>query len=192
LAGSDFVGPVLLTSKGDAQILDTVGTLTLLSGTSVGGALTARNTAIGGVLNENGPITVFGNVLFDAANGSIGMTDVGNRFGALRFIASTGATISEASTMNLNGGSFSNGAVQLSTGGDFITSGPGGASVNSDLVINSTGGKITPGAGSLTVIGTFTVISNSAIDLSALSLSGNLLGKTPTHLGTGTYVPPSP
>jgi hypothetical protein len=93
--------------------------------------------------------------------------------------------------MTLNGGSFSNGPVQLGTSGDFVTSGPGGASINNSMVINA-GGKITPGAGSLTVIGTFTVISNSAIDLSALSKSGNLLGQDPTHLGTGTYVAPSP
>jgi fibronectin-binding autotransporter adhesin len=192
LANSDFVGVVSLVSKGDVQLLDTAGALTLGSGSSVGGNLTARTTATGGVINQNGPITVTSNALFDASQGSVGMTDTGNKFGSIRFIAGTGGvTITQATNMTLNGGSFSNGAVQLGTTGNFLTTGPGGASINSSLVINA-GGTITPGAGSLTVIGTFTVISNSAIDLSALSLSGNLLGKTPTHLGTGTYVPPSP
>jgi hypothetical protein len=194
LAGSGFGGVVYVASKGDVQLLDTLTTLSLGSGSSVGGNLTARNSLSGGTINQSGPITVTGTALFDASQGAgtIAMTDTGNKFGSLRFIAGTGgATVTQASTMTLNGGSFSNGAVQLGTTGDFVTTGPGGASINNSLVINA-GGKITPGAGSLTVINTFTVISNSAIDLSALSKSGNLLGQDPTHLGTGTYVAPSP
>jgi filamentous hemagglutinin family protein len=196
LAGSGFGGSVYLTSKGDASVLDTaLATLSLGSGSVVGGALTARNTfGATGVITQNGPVKATGAVLFDASNGSISMTDSGNQFGAIRFMAggtgiSGGAKISELTTMNLAGGSISTGPVQLSTSGDFVTTAPGGTSVTNDLVINA-GGKITPGAGSLTITGNFTVISNGAIDLSALSLSGNLLGKAPSHLGTGTYVPP--
>jgi hypothetical protein len=206
LAGSSFgyaytsTNPfsVYLTSKGDASVLDTAAaTLSLGSGSVVGGALTARNTfGATGVITQNGPVKVTGAVLFDASNGSINMSDPNNQFGAIRFLAggsgaSGGAKISELTTMNLAGGSISTGPVQLSTGGDFITTPPGGTSVTNDLVINA-GGKITPGASSLTVTGTLTVISNSAIDLSKLSQSGNLLGKAPVNLGTGTYIPPSP
>jgi fibronectin-binding autotransporter adhesin len=207
LSGSGFGGSVYLTSKNDASVLDTaVATLSLGNGSVVGGALTARNTyyyvnpitlaITTGVITQNGPVKVTGAVLFDASSGSISMSDPNNQFGGIRFMAGgTGATggakISELTTMNLTGGSISTGPVQLSTSGDFITTAPGGTSVTNDLVINA-GGKITPGAGSLTVTGTLTVISNSGIDLSKLSLSGNLLGKPPVNLGTGTYIPPSP
>ena len=198
---------VYLTSKGDASVLDTAAaTLSLGSGSVVGGALTARNTyyyvnpvtlaITTGNITQNGPVKATGAVLFDASSGSISMSDPNNQFGGIRFMAGgTGATggakISELTTMNLTGGSISTGPVQLSTSGDFVTTAPGGTSVTNDLVINA-GGKITPGAGSLTVTGTLTVISNSGIDLSKLSLSGNLLGKAPVVLGTGTYIPPAP
>jgi hypothetical protein len=56
------------------------------------------------------------------------------------------------------------------------------------LDLNSTGGiNITNPLG---VAGTLTVNSSSIKDLSKLSKSGNLNGKDPVNLGSGTYVAP--
>jgi fibronectin-binding autotransporter adhesin len=196
LSGSDFVGAVTMISKGDVTVLDTVGNFTFGAGSTVGGALTVRETS-GGLITQliGAPITVFGATTFDTlSTGSVAMLESGNQFGPVRFtVGAGGAKIAESTSLNLNSGSFaaSGGVVQLSTTGDFVTSGAGGSSFTGDLVI-SAGGKITPSAGSLTVLGSLTVISSGTKDLSALSKSGNLLGKDPINIGTGAYTPPSP
>jgi hypothetical protein len=197
LTNNTMTGGTGLVSSGDSLVLVTNGNLSLLTGTRVGGALTARDTAAyvagtaGTIQQQTGGISVYGNVWFDAGTtGSINMTDPANTFGGIRFNAgASSAKITELTTMNIMGGSVSTVPVSLSTGGNFITSGPGGSSILGDLTINATG-TITPGVGSLLVTGNFLVISNATKDLSALSKSGNLVNKDPINLGTGSYIAP--
>lgn len=202
LAGSDY-GVVTLTASGNAKVVDddatagvSINGLTLGGGSSVAGTLEA--TALKGNLMDNGPITVAGNTTFTSSSGDILVLDNNNRFGAIRF-SGKNVTIVENTTLNLRGGSIATGMVNLTTFGDFVTSGVGGSSftyqpplgTSGGLTINATG-TIKPAAGSLLVIGDFTVNSPSAKDLSQLSLSGNLVNKNPINLGTGAYTPPSP
>lgn len=182
---------VRLVTNGDASIFNT-GALVLQGGTNVGGALTARTGGGAGAnISDAGSLTVSGNTTFDAGTaGQIQILDNNNTFGAVRFVAA-GGTIVENTTFNLRAGSVSTGDFTITTAGDFITSGVGGSSFTQKLTINALG-TIIPSAGSLLVVGTFTVNSPAAKNLSALSKSGNLANNDPVNLGAGAYTPPSP
>jgi fibronectin-binding autotransporter adhesin len=196
-SGNTFTSKLLLNASGDVNVASSAATIVLQGGTSIGGALTV--TGIGGAggvggpaITDNGTLTVNGNTSLLSANGSINISDNNNRFGGVRFVVGTGgATIVESGTFNLRAGSVATGAVTITTGGDFITSGTGGSSFTNSLTINAVG-NITPGAGSLLVVGTFTVNASGTKDLHLLSQSGNLAGNTPVNLGAGTYVAPAP
>ena len=136
-------------------------------------------------------LTVAGDVTLTTNGGNIDLSNTSNQFGAIRFTANQ-VSIAEGTTLNLRAGSVATGPVQLSTGANFVTSGTGASSFTNSLTISAANGSIVPGAGSLLVIGPFTVFSNVLKDLSALSKSGNLTNRDPINLGSGTYVPPSP
>jgi hypothetical protein len=80
--------------------------------------------------------------------------------------------------------------VQISTNGDFVTS--GGASFFSGNVLISAIGTIVPASDSIFIspTGTLTVFSPSLKDLHALSKSSNLSGKDPVNSGSGPYSGP--
>jgi hypothetical protein len=194
LANDSFVGSVALNTTGNASVLNkTANTLTLGQST-VGGTLTAINNGTGQNIAQSGPLNVTGDVTFTTTGGvgsNITLTNSNNLFGGIRFYAgSLGASITEAATLNLKGGSVSTGPVVFSTAGNFITSGPGGSSITSSLSITANG-TIIPGANSLLVTGTFTVYAIGLTDLSALSKSGNLANHDPVNIGPGAYTPPS-
>jgi filamentous hemagglutinin family protein len=197
-ASSNYVS-VGLTSAGNASIIDGVGSLGLAAST-VGGALTVSNTAANGNISQSGVLGITGDATFSATTASASTSSIilnnsANRFGAVQFTAGTGGVIiDEATTFNLKGGSVTYGQATLTTGGDFVTSGGTTSRFLSTtaqgLTINAINGAITPGANSILVLNGLTVISNVSKNLSALSLSGDLNGVSPTNQGTGTYTGP--
>lgn len=200
LSGSQY--PTLaLTAGGNVSVKDTVAVT--LGASTVGGTFALTDTAASAnAVKQNGALVITGDTTILATDGSSGinLSSTGNQFGALRFqVGTNGATINEATTLNLKAGTVASGPVFLSTGGNFITSGSGASSFlstnavspNAGLSISAPTGTIIPGSGSLVVINGLTVYSNNAIDLSGLSLGGNLNSIQPTHLGTGTYSGPS-
>jgi hypothetical protein len=188
--GASNYNVVGFTASGNVTVTDTIGNTTLGT-SSIGGTLDVLNTVANATLNQNGAVKAQGNTTFTTNTGTIDLGNTGNEFGALRFTGNQVA-ITENTTMNLRGGSVANGPAVLSTNGNFVTSGVGGSSFIGSLSISAPNGSITPGAGSLLVVGTFSVFSNVLKDLSALSKSGNLTNKDPQNLGSGTYLPPGP
>jgi filamentous hemagglutinin family protein len=185
-----------LNTTGNASVISNAGAADLTLGSSVvGGSLSVTNNSANRAITQNAPLAITGTTSFTTAGAlgaSINLSNANNQFGGIRFYGSGtgGVSINEATTLNLLGGSLSNGNVFLSTGGNFITTGPGGSSISGNLNI-SANGTIIPTAGSLLVTGTFTVYSIGTTDLSALSKSGNLFNKAPVNTGPGTYIPPS-
>ena len=183
---------ILLTTAGNVAIQDGSATTVLASGTNIGGTLTVRNTANGTLLDAGGNLTVAGNVLFDVGTGNIGISGAGNAFGAVQFRAAT-VSIAENTTMNLTAGSVASGSVQLSSNANIITSGLGTSLFSgptSSLSLNA-GGSITI-SNPIFVANTLTFRALGAVDLSALSLIGNLNGKTPVNLGAASVKDPTP
>lgn len=185
------LGPVTVTTTtGNVTLYQSTGNLTFAAST-IGGSLTATTDQGGADITQTGALDVSGNVTLLTDDGAILLSNTGNRFGAVRFFAGEDSVLTESTTFNLAAGSVATGEVIINTNGDFVTSGVGGSSFTDNLTINAIG-TITPGTGSLLVTGTFTIFSNNAKDLSGLSKTGNLAGKDPVNLGTGTYTPPAP
>ncbi len=178
------------TSAGNVTVLDSAGDTTL-GASSIGGSLDVTNSAAGQTIRQSGALLVNGGATFVNSQGGIDLSNGGNQFGGVRFVAgAAGAILTENTTFNLRGGSNSAGPVQISTNGNFITT-AGGSFINGNLTISALG-TIIPSTGSLFVTGILTVFSPTLKDLSALSKGGNLAGKDPQNLGSGTYVAPSP
>ena len=186
--GNSNYNVVSFSTAGNATILDSALNLTLGTST-IGGTLDIITTAAAQTLNQSGPLSIGGNVSITTNNGTIDLSNTANQLGGIRFTAGQ-VSIAEATSLNLRAGSVATGAVQLSTGGDFVTSGAGASSFTNNLTISAPNGTIIPGAGSLLVVGNLTVFSNVAKDLSQLSKSGSLTNKDPINLGSGTYTPP--
>jgi filamentous hemagglutinin family protein len=190
LPGNVF-STVSINTLGNAAIIQTLGDITLDTSV-IGGTFDVTNTAANANILQAGPLSVTGNASFITSSGGLSLSNTSNQLGATRFVVgATGATVNEATTFNLRAGTVATGPVVISTSGGFLTSGTGGSSFTNNLTVNALG-TIIPGAGSILVTGTFTVFSNNTKDLSALSKSGNLAGKDPVNLGTGTYIPPGP
>jgi len=193
-----FNGGLFLSTPASATVQNTVGTTLALSGTAgsnVGGSLTLRNTA--GNISDGGvgKLQVTGAMFLDVGAGNISITGSGNTFGALQFRGNA-VTIVEDTTLNLAGGSVANGNAMLSSGGDIQMSGVGTSVFSGTSVFNGTlslfsTGKITLG-NSLFVAQGLTFRAIGAVDLSALSLSGNLNGRAYTNLGAASVKDPTP
>ncbi len=186
---------VSFTTNGNASLVQPTGAAAdvTLGTSTVGGALTVTNQGAGFDILEasNNTLTIIGNATFNTNAGAVVLDQSTNQFGPVRFVIGQNSTLTESTTFNLNAGTVATAPVIINTNGNFMTSGTGGSSFTNDLTINAIG-TIIPSAGSLLVTGTLTVFSNQTKDLSALSKSGNLAGRDPVNLGTGTYVPPSP
>lgn len=188
--GSSDYRTVSFSTSGNVTVLDSVGALAFGAST-IGGTLDVISTPAGVTISQTGALNVTGNLTFTTNGGNIDLSNAANQLGSIRFTANQ-VVLAEATTLNLRAGSVATGAVQLSTGADFVTSGAGGSSFTNNLTISAPNGSIIPGAGSLLVVGNLTVFSNVLKDLSALSKSGNLTNRDPINLGSGTYVPPGP
>ena len=133
------------------------------------------------------------NGLENAAGTSINLGSSNLSLGAIQF-RSGSVTIVENASLNLAAGSVASGAVSLTSSGNITTTGAGGGTFQNTLALNASGSiTITNpifvnGAGGSGL--TFRALG--AVDLSALSLAGNLNSIAPTNLGASSYKAPSP
>jgi hypothetical protein len=183
-AGVVFTGGnVTLSPLGRTSII-----LGAANNTATAGNLTVTS-ATGNVLN-GGNVTVTGDAFFQTGNGNISLTQAGNRFGTVRFSGNQ-VRITQANDINIVTGSSALGLAEFVSGSYIAIENRGGI-VTFGSTANFTG------AGSITLpkllqaAGTLTVNSPSTKDLSALSVSADLAGRSPINLGTGTYLPPQP
>jgi filamentous hemagglutinin family protein len=188
---------ILVTTAGNVSISDSNAITALAGGTTIGGTLVLKNTlGTGEIRDLPGILTVSGAVLFDTTTNVASKINIGSStasLGAIQFRSGT-VTIVENSTLNLAAGSVASGPVTLTSSGNIVTSGSGGGTFQSTLFLNASGNiTITNpifvnGAGGSGL--TFRALG--AVDLSALSLAGNLNSIAPTALQYSTYKPPSP
>jgi len=184
---------ITVTAPGNVSIQDNNATTVIAGGSTIGGTLTIKNDNAAGTIKDSpGELTVNGNVFLQtSATGSINIGASTAKLGAIQF-RSGGVSIAEATTLNLAAGSTSaaNSVVQLSSNGDIVTSGLGGGSFGGTLSLNANG-SITV-SNPIYVAQGLTFRALGAVNLSALSQTGNLSGLAPTNLGAASYVAPSP
>lgn len=184
---------ITITAPGNVSIQDNNATTVIAGGSTIGGTLTVKNDNAAGTIKDSpGELTVNGNVFLQtSATGSINIGASTAKLGAIQF-RSGGVSIAEATTLNLAAGSTSaaGSVVQLSSGGDIVTSGLGGGSFGGTLSLNANG-SITVSNPIFVATG-LTFRALGAVNLSALSQTGNLSGLAPTNLGAASYVAPSP
>jgi hypothetical protein len=158
--------------------------------TSVATGNLVATSALGNISNT-GNLTVTGSAFFQTGAGSIVINQTGNRFGSVRFIGNT-ITINEADDTVLLTGSSAIGQASISSGGNItVNSTSGGTITFGNLVFLNAAGTITlPKV--IQAVGTLTVQAPGTKDLSALSISGDLSGRTPNNQGSGAYLAPQP
>lgn len=188
---------ILVTTVGNVSIQDSNATTILAGNSTIGGSLILKNTNGAGTIKDSpGTLTVSGNVLFDTTTNVASSVSIGSStasLGAIQFRSGT-VTIVENATLNLAAGSVASGPVSLTSSGNIVTSGSGGGTFQNTLALNASGSiTITNpifvnGAGGSGL--TFRALG--AVDLSALSLAGNLNSIAPTNLGASSYKAPSP
>ena len=182
-------GAITINTAGNVTLQDANAVTTLGGGTTIGGTMTLKNSAAGLIKDSPGTIAVNGNVLFDDAGGTVSIGSSSATFGAIQFRAKD-VTIVENATLNLAAGSVASGNTSLTSSGNIVTSGAGGGTFQGTLALNASG-SITVGI-PIFVANGLTFRSLGAVDLSALSLAGNLNNIAPINLGASSYKAPSP
>ena len=175
--------------------LSPLGTTAVYLGTAgststVTGNLTVTS-ATGSIFNA-GALQVSGDAFFQSGSGDIIVTNAGNNFDTVRFAGKV-VSITEAGNMTiLTGSSATDAATFVSNGGSITIANRGG------IVTLAKTGFFSASAGAITLPkliqagDTLTVTASGTKDLSALSITSDLGGKTPINLGAGTYLPPQP
>jgi hypothetical protein len=188
---------ITITTVGNVTVKDSSAITTLAGGSTIGGSLSLYNTlGTGQIKDSPGTLTVSGNVLFDTTTALASSVSIGSStatLGAVQFRSGT-VTIVENATLNLLAGSVASGAVSLTSSGNILTSGSGGGTFQNKLDLNASGSITVTNPifvnGAAGVGLTFRALG--AVDLSALSLAGNLNSIAPTNLGAASYKAPSP
>jgi len=193
-------GSILVSSGGNVSITDSSQNTVLNGNTNISGGLTLKNNygaqivpigstssanSFGSIRDTPGTLTVAGPVVFDAGLYSGSIVNIGSAvasFGAITFKGGS-VTILENSTLNIGAGSSAVGPVSLTSSGSIVTSGT--ANFQSSLNLNA-GGNITI-SNSIFVQNGLTFKALGAVDLSALSLAGNLNSIVPINNGAGSY-----
>jgi len=166
--------PIVLGANGTASVA--TGNLTVSSAT-------------GSILNA-GNLSVTGNATFTTGIGNISLNQSGDAFGGLKFVGNQ-VSIIQANNMNILTGSSALGVATLGSSGNISIVNLGGqVSFGGTVGLSATGTIILPKL--IQAAGTITVNAAGTKDLSALSITGDLAGKTPVNLGTGSYVAPQP
>ncbi len=174
LGGTGGTTPIVLGANGTASVA--TGNLTVSSAT-------------GSILNA-GNLTVTGNASFTTGIGNISLNQSGDSFGNLKFVGNQVSVI-QANNMNILTGSSALGAATLGSSGSIgIVNVGGQVSFGSTVSLSATGNITLPKL--IQAAGTITVNAAGTKDLSALSITGDLAGKTPVNLGTGAYSGPQP
>jgi hypothetical protein len=174
----------VLGSLGSNLVLGAVGNPSVVSGN-----LTA-SSALGNIGNA-GPLSVGGTAFFQTGNGNITVAQTGVGFGALRFIGNQ-VNIAESGNMDILTGSTAFGPATLVSGGSIsVVDSGGGQTISFGNTVSMTAtGNITLRL--LQAAGQLAVTATGTKDLSALSLSTDLQGRTPQFFGTGANVDPKP
>lgn len=107
----------------------------------------------------------------------------------------TAVKITEGSNMDIVTGSAATGLTEFVSSGNISIVNRGGvvnlgSSGTATVFMSAAGNIVLPKL--LQSTGTVTVLASGTKDLSALSVSNDLGGKSPSNFGTGTYLPPSP
>jgi len=180
---------VFVSALNDSKIVSTGTAITLSAGTTVtagGFSLTTGNQDIGSA----GKVSTFGATTFDAGTANISLTNTSNTFGVLKLLGNN-ATVYETSSLNLAPATSLTGTVSLTSDDQIVTLGTGVVNLTKtgangtdawDVTLKAANG-ITLSTGWF-VKGKLKLDSAKLVDLSALSISGNLNGNTPTYTGS--------
>jgi hypothetical protein len=174
----------VLGSLGSTLVLGAAGVPSVVSGN-----LTA-SSALGNIGNA-GPLTVGGTASFQTGNGNITIAQSGVGFGSVRFVGNQ-VSISEGGNMDILTGSTAFGPANLVSGGSIsIVDAGSNQNVTFGNTVNmSATGNITLRL--LQAVGQLAATASGTKDLSALSLSTDLNGKTPIFGGSGANIDPKP
>jgi hypothetical protein len=181
---------VTLSVLGTQGVTLALGALNVPS--SASGNLTV-SSALGNIGNA-GPLSVGGQASFQTGTGSISIGSGGTTgnvgFGTLRFIGNQ-VSIAETGNMDILTGSTAFGPANLISGGSItiVDGGPGTVTFGNIINMSATG-NIT--LSRMQSAGQLTVLATGTKNLSALSLSTDLNGRTPIFGGTGANVDPAP
>jgi hypothetical protein len=167
--------------------------ITLQASTAVtAGGLSITST--GKDIDSTGKISIFGASTFNAGTtGKVTLTNTSNTFGVLKIVG-TDVSVYEASGINLSPASIITGTASFTSDDVIVTNGTGvvsftktGANGTSawDLTLKAANG-ITLSSG-WSVAGKLK-LDSSKLDLSAVSLVGNLGGNTPTLATGAAYI----
>jgi hypothetical protein len=174
----------VLGSPGSNLVLGATGQPSVATGNLI------ASSALGNIGNA-GPLTVSGNAFFQTGNGNITIGQSSNvGFGSVRFVGNQ-VSIQESGNMDILTGSTAFGPANLISGGSIAISDVGGGPVTFGNIVNM---SATSGATLrlMQAVGQLSVTSSGTKDLSALSISTDLNGKTPIFGGTGANVDPKP
>jgi len=172
--------------------LSVLGNSTLVLGNSSTASVATGNltvtSALGHIANA-GNVSVTGNAFFQTGAGNITLNQAGNQFGSVRFVGNE-VSIRQSGDMKLVTGSSAIAGAQFSSGGNITVDRTTGGSLSFGNTVSmaATGSITLPKA--IQAAGTLTVNAAGTKDLGALSVAGDLSGKNPVNLGTGTYVAP--
>jgi len=191
-ATTDFPTTGGVVFNGNNVSLTVLGNSTLILGANATASLAGNLTvtsAIGSVAN-NGNIIVTGNASFTTGNGNISLNQSGDQFGTLKFSGNQ-VSIIQSNDMKLLTGSSAIGVSSLASSGNISIVNVGGvASFGNTLSMIASGNITLPKL--IQVGNTLTVNAAGTKDLSSLSITGDLSGKSPINLGTGAYLAPQP
>jgi len=194
---TDFQTTGGVVTNANNVVLSPLGATTLVLGAASATATIAGNltaTSATGSIAQAGNLSVTGDAVFQTGNGNITLTQTGNNFGTIRFTGNV-VRIAEASDMALVTGSSAIGNSEFTSAGNLSIVNRGGVvtfgtTATAIPILTATGNITLPKL----VQAAAGIVLNAAgtKDLSALSLTADLAGKSPTNLGAGAYVPPSP
>jgi hypothetical protein len=174
----------VLGSVGSTLVLGAANTPSVATGNLV------ASSALGNLGNA-GPLGVGGNAFFQTGNGNITIGLNGNiGFGSLKFIGNQ-VSISETGNMDIQTGSTAFGPANLISGGSISIVDIGGGPVTfGNTVAMSATGNVT--LAKVQAVGNLSVSATGTKNLSALSVTTDLNGRTPIFGGTGVNVDPAP
>jgi hypothetical protein len=188
-------GGVVYNAKNVSLTVLGNSTTSLYLGNNSTASSTAGNLTVtsitGSIYNASGAnIVAGGNATFTAPSGNVTLASSGNQFGTLKFQGNQ-VNVSQSGDMTVLTGSYATGAAQLASGGNVSISNVGGVvSFGNTIGIVANGNITLPKL--IQAAGTLTVNAAGTKNLGALSVSGDLSGKTPVNLGTGAYSAPQP
>jgi len=190
---TDFPTSAGVTFTGNNVTLSVLGqsNLVLGSANTTATATTLTVTSATGNITNGGALNVSRDAAFTSGSAAITLTNAANRFGTVRF-GGRNVRISQANDINILTGSTATGLAEFVSGSYITIENRGGGIVTLGSTGNFTAAGTIVLPKLLQAAGTLTVNSPSLKDLSALSQSADLAGRSPINIGTGEYRAPQP